>query len=123
MTTSERPWSAEPGGYGPRPMKRRDAEIEWILTGRVTGESRLEDGVPTGDVLVRDGEGRECWLTLSADGGGLLFDGRYVDVGDDFVSFIAVMDEIEESGSSEPHPDEGDWTCADLGPDHDCPLA
>lgn len=77
--------------------------VEWILTGHVTGESRLEDGVPTGDVLVRDGEGRECWLTLSADGGELLFDGELVDVGDDLVSYLAVMDEIAETGSSEPY--------------------
>jgi hypothetical protein len=88
-------------------MKRQDAEIEWILTVPVNGEARLEDGVPTGDVLVRDGEGRECWLTLSADRGELLFDGRFVDVGEDFVGYLAVMDEVAETGKSEPYPDNG----------------
>jgi hypothetical protein len=88
-----------------REMKRQDAEIEWILTERVTGEMRLEDGVPTGDVLVTADGGRNCWLTLSADGGELLFDGRYVDVGDDFVDFLSVMDEIQDHGASEPYQD------------------
>lgn len=77
-------------------MERRDAEIEWILDDDINLEARREDGVLTGDVLVRDGGGRECWLTLSADGGELLFDGRYVDVGDDFPRFLGIMDAASE---------------------------
>jgi hypothetical protein len=80
-------------------------DVEWILTERVTGEARFEDGVPTGDVLVRASDGRECWLTLSADGGELLFDGELVDVGDDLVEYLSVLDEIQDCGVSEPYQD------------------
>jgi hypothetical protein len=81
------------------------ANYEWILTEKVTGEERLEDGVPTGDFLVRGENGREAWLSLSADGGELRFDGEFVDVGDDLIEYISTMDEIQETGASEPYAD------------------
>jgi hypothetical protein len=79
-------------------MERQEAEIEWILTGPITG-AREGDGI-----RVRDAEGRECLLTIDADGN-LLFDGRYVDVGDDLPEFWAIMEEIAATGASAPDPD------------------
>jgi hypothetical protein len=74
-------------------------DVSWIITGPVTGEVREDD---PSDTLVRSRDGRECWVTVSADSGELLFDGRFVDVGDDFMEYVAVLDEIAERGYSEP---------------------
>lgn len=83
-----------------RPLARADAEIEWILNERLTGE---QNGA---SVMVRAADGRTCALSLY-DSGALTFDGRLVDVGDDFPCFLGIMDEIAEYGVSEP--------------EHDCP--
>lgn len=84
------------------------SDYRWILTERVTGEVRTVNGEKTGDTWIGDSEKRkEVWLSLSADGTELLFDGRYVDVGDDFAAYLGVLDEIANLGFSEPY-DEGD---------------
>lgn len=77
-------------------MERREAEIEWMLNEDIRLEVRLENGVPTGDVRVYAEDGKDCWLTMSPDRTELLFDGRYVDVGDDYPRFLGIMDAANE---------------------------
>lgn len=95
-------------------MERREAGIEWILNEDIRLEVRLENGAPTGDVRVYADDGRECWLTMSPDRTELLFDGRYVDVGDDYPRFLGIMDAANEGvtfigdclAPGHPEPDE-----------------
>jgi hypothetical protein len=93
-----------------RKMERHEAEIEWILSGPITGEPEARG------IRVRDGEGHECLITFHCEPGTdgpyvLRFDGRYVNVGDDLAEFLAVMDEVARTGASAPFPES----------DHDCP--
>jgi hypothetical protein len=84
-------------------MDRSDAEIEWILTERVTGEAN------DATVMVRARDGQTCAMTYHCEPGAangvLRFDGRYVDVGADLMAYLSVMDEITETGTSEPYQD------------------
>lgn len=77
-----------------REMARIDADIEWILNDDINLEI-----ISTG-VKVSDRDGRECVLTYHAEPGAghgiLRFDGRYVDVGDDFPRFLGIMDAAAE---------------------------
>lgn len=101
-------------GTGSTNMERREAGIEWILNEDIRLEVRLENGAPTGDVRVYAEDGRECWLTMSPDRTELLFDGRYVDVGDDYPRFLGIMDAANEGvtfigdclAPGHPEPDE-----------------
>jgi hypothetical protein len=77
-----------------------NANYEWILTERVTGEPRGSG------IWVKEADGERTAFLRVVESGALLFDMAYVDVGDDLVSYLSVMDEIQEQGWSEPDKDE-----------------
>jgi hypothetical protein len=87
-------------------------DYSWILKERVTGyedsEVRVEDGVTSGLFVVIGQDGKEARLDASGDR--LLFDGEFVDVGDDFVDYLGVLDGIRDGGVSQPYNDEDPLT-------------
>ncbi len=71
-------------------------DIDWIILEKGAGEE-TEDGV-----IVRRANGET--ITVSTDNDGrMMFDGEFIDVHDDFMVFVATMDEIAERGWSEPY--------------------
>ena len=71
-------------------------DYSWILKEAVTGE---EDA--NRYVQVRSKDGRTAILTY--DGDKLRFDGEYIDVGDNFMDYLSVIDDIGDRGYSEPY--------------------
>jgi hypothetical protein len=73
-------------------------DVIWMIEAPVTGVVREDDST---DTLVRGRDGQECWVTISPDGE-MRFDGEFVDVGDLYSEYLAVLDDIAECGYSEP---------------------
>ena len=73
--------------------------VEWIITEPVTGEET------DAGTAVRRSTGETIIMTTDSIGR-LLFDGQFVDVGEDLMLFVATADEIAETGASEPYQDE-----------------
>lgn len=71
-------------------------DIRWIITGPVTGDSHADS------VRIRNSDGRTCDLSVTDDGE-LLFDGQFIDAGDDYMDYLTVMEEVAETGHSEPY--------------------
>jgi hypothetical protein len=75
-------------------------DVSWIITTSITGHFSDTDDT----ITVTNGH-RIMSVDFDTDGK-LYFNGQYVDVGDDAMQYISTMDEIAETGSSEPYEDE-----------------
>lgn len=72
-------------------------DYSWILKEAVTGKQYPESR----NVQIWNKDGRTAILTY--DGDKLRFDGQFIDVGDEFMSYLSVMDDIGDREYSEPY--------------------
>jgi len=84
-------------------MTERD--FSWVITEPVKGRVLGDDIWNQSNIRV-EGSGDKAVDISYTDDGKMLFDGEYWDCGDDFMIYVATLEQIADYGESEPCEDD-----------------